>query len=438
MYTPRALSFLGALALMLSAGASFAQTVTLDGANVVYCRPVNATVSLPAPAPSGGATFFVTSSLPAVAAPPSVTVPEGATSTTFGLTTSAIDSQQTGKISILDDVGNVLSQASLKIRPAIPSRITVSANPMQHTTSQAVTVNLICPAGPSGVTATLSTTNESVAWFVEDSVSFAPGESSQPATVESSAVASATVVNIQALANGVSNTSTIALTVKPPTAKLLDYSYFKPVGTSSVDGIVTLDFTPVHDVTVDVWSDDSSLARPAVDSFVIPAGSAAGTFVIDTAAVEDDLNSTPTGDWREVFFHATAEGVTRSRMLTVRPNSPGTMDLEVDAGGTPVVMSRCNTDVDMTIVMRVPSPFTTGSVVRFSKTLQHANNDFVTVPASVTVPFGDDTIVVPLVRASTASNGPGQNPSTATITAEAGGITRTVELTHERRTGPCP
>lgn len=431
-------TLLVAFALFASESAR-GQTITLDGANVVYCRPVVATVTLPSAAPSGGTTFpIVLSTLPAVSAPASVTVPEGATSTSFALTTTAIDSQQTGKVSILDDVGNVLSQAQLKIRPAIPSRITVSENPMQHTTSQAVTVNLICPAGPSGLTATLSTTNESVAWFVEDSVSFAAGESSQPATVEAAAVASATVVNIQALANGVSNTSTIALTVKPPTAKLLDYSYFKPVGTSSVDGIVSLDFTPVHDVTVDVWSDDSTLARPAVDSFVIPAGSSEGTFVIDTAAVEDDLNSTPTGDWREVFFHATAEGVTRSRMLTVRPNSPGAMDLEEDAGGTQVVMSRCNTDVDLTIVMRVPSPFTTGSVVRFSKTLQHVQNDFVTIPTSVTVPEGQDTVVLTLTRSATANNGPSFNPSVTTIYAEAGGITRHVELTHVRLTGPCP
>ncbi len=96
--------------------ASSLQSLTLNPNQVVSGESSVGTVTLTAPAPSGGAVVTLTSSNPAVASvPASVTVSAGATQATFAVSTGAVSSQTT--VTIQGSYGGGTASADLTVVP---------------------------------------------------------------------------------------------------------------------------------------------------------------------------------------------------------------------------------------------------------------------------------------------------------------------------------
>ena len=91
-------------------------SVTLGATDVVGGDPVNGTVTLTAPAGSGGILVALSSDNPAVAtAPASVTVPAGSTSAGFVVSTTAVTNSQSALI--IGTAGGVTTYAIITVRP---------------------------------------------------------------------------------------------------------------------------------------------------------------------------------------------------------------------------------------------------------------------------------------------------------------------------------
>ncbi|TFZ00687.1 hypothetical protein EZ313_19760 [Ramlibacter henchirensis] len=193
-------------------------SVSVNPASVVGPASSTGTASLTAPAPSGGVVVALASSNPAVAAvPASVTVPAGATSASFAVTTSAV-AANTG-VTLTGTYNGTSRTASLTVTPAAAppppaSLATLALNPGNVTgggTSQA-SVTLTGPAPAGGAVVALS--DNSTAAAVPASVTVPAGASSASFTVTTSPVTAATAATISAVLGAV--TRTAVLTVNPP------------------------------------------------------------------------------------------------------------------------------------------------------------------------------------------------------------------------------
>jgi Domain of unknown function (DUF2341) len=138
-------------------------SLTLNPATVTGGTPSTGTVTLNGPAPSGGAVVSLSSNNAAVApVPASVTVPAGATTTTFSVSTGAVAASTTVIISA--SYGSETSQAaSLTVIPPILSSISLSPTSVTAGSSSTGTVTLNGPAPSGGSQVTLSSSNPNVA-----------------------------------------------------------------------------------------------------------------------------------------------------------------------------------------------------------------------------------------------------------------------------------
>lgn len=108
----------------IAGGQALALTsLALSQSTVVGGTPLTGTVTLSAPAGSGGATVQLQSNNPAAQVPPSVQVPAGQTSASFAVTTSVVTAQTGGSISAT--LGSVVKTATLTVTP-VPSSGTVT------------------------------------------------------------------------------------------------------------------------------------------------------------------------------------------------------------------------------------------------------------------------------------------------------------------------
>lgn len=106
-----------AITVSAPATAPSLNSVTLNPSSVTAGGSVQGTITLSAPAPSGGVTVALSSSNANVAtAGTSITIPAGATSTMFGVATSPVAPQTT--VTISASYGGVLKTATLTVSPA--------------------------------------------------------------------------------------------------------------------------------------------------------------------------------------------------------------------------------------------------------------------------------------------------------------------------------
>jgi hypothetical protein len=168
------------------------------------------TVTLSGPAPAGGARVLLSSSNPAAAqVPASVTVPAGATSATFTVTTSAVAASSLATISA--SYGGGTQTATLAVTPASVSSLTL--NPTRVTggvQSSTGTVTLNGPAPAGGARVLLSSSNTAAAQ-VPSSVTVPAGATSATFTVTTSIVLFSTSADISASYNGSTGTATLAV-----------------------------------------------------------------------------------------------------------------------------------------------------------------------------------------------------------------------------------
>jgi hypothetical protein len=241
------------------------------------------TVTLSGPAPVGGASALLSSSNTAAAqVPTSVTIPAGATSANFTVTSRAVTAAT--QVTISASYGGVTGTARLTVTPPTVSSLTLNPTSVVGGAQSSIgTVTLSGPA-PVGGAPVLLTSSNTAAAQVPTSVTIAAGATSANFTVTSSAVAAATQVTISASCGGV--TGTAGLTVTPPTVSSLTLDPTSVTGGLQFStGTVTLNGpAPTGGAKVLLSSSNTAAAR-VPSSVTVPAGATSATFTVTTSVV---------------------------------------------------------------------------------------------------------------------------------------------------------
>jgi hypothetical protein len=214
---------------------------TLDPTSVRGGTASIGTVTLSAPAPAGGAEVPLSSSNAAVApVPASVTVPAGATSASFTVSTSPV----TASTSVT--IGAANYSTLLTVTPTtIPSSLSLTPLSVIAGGTSTGTVTLSAPAPAGGAVVALSSSN-SVA-TVPTSVTVAAGATSTTFTVSTSSLTACApvVATISATYGGVTRSAGLTVTPTTDTVTIQQADYFASrrqlrVGAKSTSSTATL------------------------------------------------------------------------------------------------------------------------------------------------------------------------------------------------------
>jgi len=175
--------------------------------SLVGGKSATGTVTLSGPAPTGGTTVSLASDSGCVYVPVSVTVPAGATSATFSVSTSGVDSVVVGTFT--GTLGTGTRTASITVNPAAMLNFVVSPSTVQGGNSAIGTVNLNGQAGPSGIS--ISVTSNSGKASVPATFAIPPGATSGTFTINTSPVG-VTVMAIFAVTFGVTTHNSLTIT----------------------------------------------------------------------------------------------------------------------------------------------------------------------------------------------------------------------------------
>lgn len=346
--------------------------------------------------------------------PSSVTLPAGATSASFTVTTFPVTSQFNMNI-FADLAGSPGQQALLLITPGgstIGKELTISPSDVVGTTSTTGVVTLTGAAPSGGAVVTLSKAlanggTGTVPVTIPASVTVPAGQTSVSFPIATSSVTATTVVRISAAYNGVTVNADMTVFT---TLRQLSFEPSNVVGGTTSTGTVTLGIAaPSGGAVIPLSSSNTSLATvPA--SVTVPAGQTSATFTANTSAV---TATTP------VDVTATYDGVTVSgRMFLLISRAVDSVTLSPSS----VVGPASSTG---TVTMRAAAP--TGNAV---VDLASSNSVLATVPFSVVVPAGQSsatftvnaaqvTQVTTVVISATYENV--TQSATLTITPAAGG-----------------
>lgn len=202
------------------AGGDEALSLKLGVAQIVGCKSVVGTVKLPAPA-LYDRVVTITDTLSAASAPATVTIPAGASYSSFTVKTSAVHALESGMVTATLD-GVAVSQP-LSLRPIGPKAMTFKPTSAVGGTLPGATakVTLECRAGPTPITVELSTDKPEAAYPVAASVVVPVGVQSAVFDIMTNQVYGKVLAPISAAANGVTRTKSLTVLpwayVDPPT-----------------------------------------------------------------------------------------------------------------------------------------------------------------------------------------------------------------------------
>ena len=281
-------------------------SVTLAPTSVTGGTPATATVLLSGPAPAGGAVVTLASSYVAVATvPATITIPEGATSGTFTVTT--LPQTYSTAVSISAAYHGLTQSATLTVTvAAVLSSIGVSPSILQGGGSATGYVYLTTTAPSGGAVVVLS--SSSGAANVPASITVTAGLSSASFSIATTSVTAQTAVTISGTYPSTTTLTTTLTVVPSPTPLSVTLAPSTVTGGNPSTGTVLLSGpAPAGGSVVTLASSlTSSATVPA--SVSIPAGSTSGTFTVTTLA--QSITQTAT-------ISAGLDGLTASAALTV-------------------------------------------------------------------------------------------------------------------------
>jgi len=254
--------------------------ITLSPSSVIGGNSSTGTVILNGPAPAAGIRVILTSGNPSVVSvPTSVTVPYGATSATFTITTNPVI--VSALVSVTGNYFGVIQSSSLHVDPLLSS---VTLNPSAvaggHAATGAVQLNAAAPTG--GIVVNLSSNNPSIA-SVPATVSVPAGATTATFAVATNVVTSSGSATITALYD---STVTAVLAVNPQASGVaaITLSPTSVVGGVNSIGTVTLNGpAPTGGVLVSLLSNNPLATVPA--TVLIPADATYAIFTVTTSAV---------------------------------------------------------------------------------------------------------------------------------------------------------
>jgi glucose/arabinose dehydrogenase len=184
-------------------------SLRLSATTVPGCQSLTGTVTLGSPAPAGGVVVTLSDNLAAASVPASVTVPAGATTKTFPISTMPVTATQTG--SVTARLGTVTKSATLRLRPIGVQTLALNPNPVVGPNPVTGTVTLECPAPAGGINVALSSSNPTVAAPLATSINIAAGGRSVTFGIRTIDVPASRTAIIKATANGISKSVTLTI-----------------------------------------------------------------------------------------------------------------------------------------------------------------------------------------------------------------------------------
>ena len=354
------------------------------------------TITLAAPAPSGGTTVALSSNQTAAATvPPSVVIAGGQTTASFPISTKLVTRDSPLYISA---IFGTTTLTNTLVPQALLGSLTVSPPTMIGGTSATGFVFLNAGAPAGGIVVTLSSNNGAAS--VPSTVSVSEGTTSASFPITTTAVALTTSVTISGTYNGAVVIK--GMTLIPLTPASVTLSPSSIIGsTASTANKVTMNGIAPADTVVNLSSNNSGVTVPA--SVTV----AAGTSVSPVFTITTSLVSATT----QVTISASYNGVSKMATLTVNPIVATPV-----LSPTSVVGGVSTTANKVTLNIAAPAG---GLVVNLS-----SSDPGVGVPASVSVAAGATASPVFTITTSSVSA-----TLMVTISATYNGVTRTAALT---------
>jgi LmbE family N-acetylglucosaminyl deacetylase len=368
--------------------------LSLSPATVVGGASSTGTVALNAAAPAGGTVVTLSDNGPSATVPGSVTVPAGATSATFTITTVPVTAST--PVTVTATLGASSRNATLTINAASLSSFAMSPTSVLggNSSTGTVTLNSAAPAG--GVTVALSAANAAVT--VPATVTVAAGATRATFTATTTPVAANTAVTVTGV---LGTTRTATLTVTAPTLTTLALSPAILAGGGTSTGSVTLSGpAAAAGVTVALTSNNTVATVPA--TVTVSAGATSATFPISSTVVSANTN---------VTISARLGATTRNATLSVRVLAVSALSLSPNTvvGGTP------STGTVTLTAAALPGGFTVS--------LTSSRTTVATVPSTVVIPAGSTTAAFSITSSMVTAN------TSSTISASGGSVTRSATLT---------
>ena len=273
-------------------------SVNLSAGSVSGGTSVVGTISLAAPAASGGFTVALSSNSVYVVVPPTITVPEGSTTASFPIWTDPASTSQSAVVTATDGTNSF--NANLALTPYSHFVFNVQVSPTfivggSTTTGIVQLDHFVTTVG--GEIVDLSTNNVSIASTayasVPASVTVPFGANSTTFTITTNSVPDVTPVSINATDNGTQS----GLVMVIPSADFGLNLVVNPggiYGGNSATGTVTLSASQASDTIVNLSSNSINASVPA--TVTVPAGSMSANFTISTTPVLSGGSAT-SGGW---------------------------------------------------------------------------------------------------------------------------------------------
>lgn len=375
---------------------SIVSALTSNPASVGSKNSFVGTVTLDAPAPStGGVVTLSDNSGGLVSMPATVTVPAGATSTTFNASVGSVTRRTS--VTLEADLNGASVFATLLVNPLQISSIVLNPTTVLGGATSAGSITLSGAAPDGGMTVYL-TSSLTAAATVPFTVTVPAGTTTAAFTVTTYSVTVAKNVTITGTAGGVAKTA--ALKVSP---LLLSFTVAPTsvTGGATAVGKITLVTAVPAGAAVNISLSSSSPAVTVPSTVSVAGGSTSVTFNITTTVVTANVAATLT---------ASSSGAKLTAKLTVKPPALSRIALSPTSvkGGV---------GTTATVALTGPAP-SGGTVVTLS-----SNNVNATVPSTITIPAGASTAQVPVTTSVVTAK------TAATISAVSGSLTKTAILT---------
>ena len=385
-----------------SQSTSVSLTVTVVPSSL-SCAPgtVNApgssscTVTLSAPAPSGGVTVGLSSNNANVTVPASLSVAANQSGGTFTANVAAVSTDQTALLTASLN-GGAKTFTLTASAPAQLTSVSCSPSTLASNATTSCTVSL-SKAATSAAAVSLASNNATLP--VPANVTIAAGQNSATFTATSGTVASNQTATVTATMNGQSQSTTVSLTVTVVPASLsCSPGTVNAPGSSSCTVTLTAP-APTGGVTVGLSSNNANVTVPA--SLSVAANQSGGTFTANVAAVSANQSALLTAS-----LNGGAQTFTLNASSSVQLSSlscaPSTLSSSMSSLCT-VYLSK-------------------GSVTPFPDSLSSTVSGVLQVPTNAIVPAGSTSATF-VVGVGTINSS-----STAILTASAGNVSSAVTL----------
>jgi probable HAF family extracellular repeat protein len=174
------------------------------------CGTSSGRILLTGAAPAGGAVVPLTNTNTKAKVPATVTVPAGASSTTFSVPTNPVTTPSHGTVTAA--YGGASQTLDVAIRPIRAKSLTLSPSTVRGGTSVSASIVLECPAVPGAIAVSLTSSNASVAAPTQSSITIPVGATTGSFAIKTSAVTVNTPVTINVWVFGVRKSATLTIT----------------------------------------------------------------------------------------------------------------------------------------------------------------------------------------------------------------------------------